>query len=202
MSKHDPVAVFFYSYMRNRIIINRNTCLLCRMHSRESCLSNDFPSVKTMLVTSMERNCNSPDQCKYLSLKFPLMPCFPLPYHHPSPVQQSIPTCVLKTIKIQSSSPEEVKQLCFSSQVPWMSVQIVGDDRDSDGEVVAGMFLYDATTHPVPPPPLQVVFLITVLWSNQRRQGRPPCPELSNNFKDAAKPRRIPPSLPRSEVYT
>lgn len=64
-------TVFYYTYMIKRIIINRNVCLLCRTHSPESCLSNDFPSVKAMLVTSMEKNCNGPGQCKCSSLKFP-----------------------------------------------------------------------------------------------------------------------------------
>lgn len=71
VSGSDLVTVFYYTYMIKIIIINRNVCLLCRTHSPETCLSNDFPSVKAMLVTSMEKNCNSPGQCKCSSLKFP-----------------------------------------------------------------------------------------------------------------------------------
>lgn len=77
VSRPDPVTVFYYTYMIKRIIINRNVCLLCRTHPPVSCLSNDFPSVKAMLVTSMEKNCNSPGQCKCFRLKFPFFFFFP-----------------------------------------------------------------------------------------------------------------------------
>lgn len=55
VSKPDPAEVFYYTYMTYRIINKRNTFVVgC---TPESCLSNDFPSGKDMLVASMETNC-------------------------------------------------------------------------------------------------------------------------------------------------